>query len=359
VRSYNGTAYSAYASANATTDVASGTIVWSGDFDDGDLLKWNHYDPNPIEIFGTPRYGGPAGDVGQNSLWFGNGDRRWLTAGTAGGAFKVGPRLNQHAIGMRVKSTAGGSVNATSTDPSVVGDYDGSVTTRRRTELRGMTLLWNNNYIPKETTRWVSCSIYIPSDWDNSGSGWGPILLQFKSTPGSDMTPPVAIENGGGVWRFRVLRSNNLDQGGTSPSVDWPGGLVFSPSLTSSPFYPNNAASVAALSNLNKGDWTHFMLKLHFDGRKSTEGGVGFVRLWMRAGSGSWVEVVHVVPDASYGVTHPQSATGRWGFQASLYMDNNQVLGLAGPGRTLYYDNIKIGDEDCSFSQMSHDGSEP
>ena len=79
----------------------------------------------------------------------------------------------------------------------------------------------------------------------------------------------------------------------------------------------------------------------------------------MRHGVGSWVEVIHVYPTPEYGVTHPQSEEGRWGFQTTMYMENGQVLNLSGPGRTAYFDNIKIGSENATFEMMSNDGSAP
>lgn len=339
--------------------IGTSEILWSGDFDDGDLENWNWYAPNPIEIWGTPRYGGPGGDIGQHSQWLGNGDLMWLTAAATSGAFKEGPVLpgRNHSLGLHVKSYAGGSVDGTSTSPDLVGDYDGSVTTRRRTELRGLTLHWNNNYVPYQTTRWASLSVYLPTDWNTRPSAsWGPKLWTWKSYPGPDMSEPVGLETHGNAWGFVVARSTILDHGGYGEGWNR---TFFRPTMSSSPFYPDDAASVAALSNLNLGGWTHFVMQMHFDGRKSTEGGQGFIRLWMRAGAGPWVEVVHIYATPEYGVTHPQSEDGRWGFQAALYMHNSEVLDLPEDGRTAYYDNIKIGSEKATFEMMSHDGSSP
>ena len=333
-------------------------ILWSGDFDDGNFLKWNVYDPDPIEIWGTPPYGRPKQYGGQHPGSVGNGDLMWLTADTDTGNFRAGPRLGKHSLGLHVKSYAGGSVDATSTDIGVVGDYDGSNTTRRRTELRGLSLHYQNNWVPYGETRWASASTFIPSDWDTKNGGGWMAIWQWKQNP-ARTSPPVNVTVTGEHWEFTLRRSsveNPLD----NTHAQW-SSLRFTPSqITSSPFYPDDAASVAMLSNLNKGGWTHFVIQLHFDGRTSTEGGVGFIKLWMRHNDGPWVQVVDYYPTPEYGVLFPQSGDRtNWGFQASLYMDNKQVLNLPGPGRTLYYDNLKIGSEKATFEMMSHDGSSP
>lgn len=332
-------------------------ILWSGDFDDGNLLKWNHYDPNPMEIWGIPRYGTAVQYGGQHSSFVGNGDLIWLTADENVGNFRKGPRLGKHALGLHVKSWNGGSVDAQSTDAKTPGDWDGSVSTRRRTELRGMPLHFQNNLVPYMTTRWASASIFLPSDWDSvNGSGWGPVTWQWKPQKhGSAMSGPIELSVRNGYWEFRLRRNKEED-----PKDSGWNSIIFNPSLRSSEFYPNASESTAALGNLNKGAWTHFVMQLRLDGRTNKEGGTGFIRLWMRHGDAAWVHVVDYYPTEEYGVLFKQSGDGtNWGFHASLYMENKQVLDLPGPGRTLFYDNLKIGSENATFADMSHDGASP
>lgn len=329
-------------------------ILWTGDFNDGTFANWWTESDN-IQIWGTPPYGRPLQYGGQNSLHVGNGDLMWLTSDSDSDNFRSGPRLGRHALGLHVKSWAGGSVDARSTDTNTQGDWDGSNDTRRRTELRGMGVHYEKKLIPYMTTRWASASIFVPKDWDTqNGSGWGVTTWQWKpQRNNSSMSPPITIRIRNGYWEV-LLRTNPNE----NPSNEGWTKHTFNPSITDSVHYPDAANATRMLANLNTGEWAHFVIQLRMDGRTSLEGGSGFLKLWMRHGDGEWIQVIDFFPTPEYGVLFKQSGDDALlGFHASLYMSNSQVLDLPGPGRTLYYDNVKIGSEQASFTEMSHDAS--
>ena len=329
-------------------------ILWSGDFNEGSFAKYSD-DPGRVSIHGVPPYGKPVQYGGQADHHVGNGDLMWLTADSDSENFRHGPRLGNHAVGLHVKSWAGGSVDAQSTDVNTPGDWDGARSDRRRTELRAMTLHYDSKLIPYMTTRWASASIFVPEDWDTeNGSGVGVVTWQWKpKLNNGSMSPPISVRIRNGQWQVLLHTNPNENPRSEGWTIH-----NFEPSLKDSIHYPDPTTSINMLSNLNKGEWTHFIIQLRLDGRLSTEGGTGLLNLWMRHGDGSWAQVLNFFPTPNYGVLFKQSGEDAlFGFHVSLYMQNSQVLDLPGPGRTLYYDNVKIGDEHATLADMSHDGS--
>lgn len=354
----------------------SAEILWSGDFENGTL--GNHaVDPSNITLHGTPPYGRALQYGGQPKSHVGNGDLMWLTDGQSSGAFKRGPRRgnNSHSLALFVKSKAGGGIESLE-DPT---DCDGGSTktcNRRRTELRSWTRHWEANLMPQMSERWGSVSIFVPNDYDTTSptSGFSPLVWQWKtqanhSTAGG---PPFAISIEDGAWRIRHRWDEQDPPTNDSPwqwafqftpnypnAKDWPDGLKF---------FPDEAASKAALANLNKGGWTDFVVHVRLDGMEPSKGGQGFLDLWMRSDSGSWIHALSIFASKTtrggmtfeHGIMYKGNGEkARYGFVPTLYMGRDQVWNLPGPGRLLYFDNMKIGSERASFSDMSHDGSSP
>jgi hypothetical protein len=151
-------------------------------------------------------------------------------------------------------------------------------------------------------------------------------------------------------------------QGGPYPRANsWPEGLVD---------YPDRAASEAALASLNKGGWTDWVVHTKFDARGSNNGGTGFLTVWKRESSGTWVKVLHILPkqttrggvtfDHGIGYNSPAGSNnnGGFGIKVGLYMEKSQVWNN-NRDRVVILDNVKVGDENSLFSDMSPDGSSP
>jgi hypothetical protein len=145
--------------------------------------------------------------------------------------------------------------------------------------------------------------------------------------------------------------------------TDWPQGLVD---------FPDVEASRKALRNLNRGGWTDFIWHFRTDVDEYDEN-TGFLDVYMRADSGPWVHVLKVRPmknvarDPAWVKTNPervfdrgigQYGPGGYTSQMGLYMDKGRVW-KHDSNMVVYMDNHKIGDENTTFSEMSHDGSSP
>lgn len=343
----------------------SGEIIWSGGYETGDFTQWHSAtDPNRVVFNQVPEYGRPTQYGYQPPSHVGDGSLLSLVQSpTRGSPF---------AAKFIVKNSVNGS------EPN---DCDGSVCDRRRTELTAQQMLSDYyNALPYLSERWVSFSAYIPSDWDFSGSG-SVTIFQFKPRNESGLSSTFAIMLAGAnnwtiyhrwspvenptkeqfPWQQQMRYAGN-ENGVPYPRTDnWPDGLSD---------FPNVEASYAALQSVNVGGWTDWIVHLKFDARGSTSGGQGFINLWKREDSGSWVQVLNIKPkqttrggmtfDHGIGYKSPASYgnNGGFGIKAGMYMPKEKVWNGA-RDRVIYNANIKVGDEATRFSQMSHDGSSP
>ena len=224
---------------------------------------------------------------------------------------------------------------------------------------------------------WVSFSLFVPSDWSSSGSGFGPIIMGIKMADDSyNNTGWFGIDIANDSWKISHRWSDSLKPGTLPwqqsmfyqgnydgrpyPRVDdWPEGMVD---------FPDVAASQAALQSLNKGGWTDWVLHFRQDHRGTDQGGTGFLDLWKREDSGSWIRVLDITPHETtrggmtfnYGVGFNLANTSTPGSGAviGMYMDKDQVWNHAND-RVIYIANHKIGDSNTEFSSMSPDGSSP
>ncbi len=353
------------------TGAPSANIIKSYEYENStyQYLDWHALgDQNFPYFWGTPNYGRPTVPVPNVTTalasFFGDGSLM---------GFVTSPvRCGTYANKITVKNSVNGSEPA---------DCDGSVCTRRRTELNNHTILWpTQGDMARRTEYWIAISFFIPADWDDSGSGWGPIVFQIKSDATDNISPTFHINltdeawlithrwsdtedcnNFGCIpwWYGMTYTGNGVDIGapGVYPNADnWPDGLAH---------FPNTATSHAALQSVNKGGWTDFVINIKWDGRGAAAGGVGFLDLWKRENVGSWIKILHITPGETtrggqtfdHGIGYPISSVG-FGVLTGMYMEKGEVWGLAA-NRVIYNDCLKIGNSSATFSQMSPDGSSP
>jgi Polysaccharide lyase len=345
---------------------ANAEIVWNGHFNDHDFSNYHtNDDPNAVAFHLVPEYGRPPQYGFQYESHVGNGDLLSLVDSPTRGS--------NYSARFVVKSRAGGGKETADCDPA-------SDCGNRRSQLQmTSTLLEYYNAIPQGAERWMSISFFIPEDYDGSGGGFGPVLWGSKS---SSQNKPGAFgiwaENG--EWQIihryysRKMHEQGVDARASwwlsfeystgFPSADnWPQGLLD---------FPDIAASRAALANLNRGGWTDFIWHFKTDVDEFANN-TGFLDVWMRAGSGEWVHVLKIRPMknlarvAGWTETSPervfdrgvgQYGPGGYTSQLGLYMDRNRVWDHD-ENMVIYMDNHKIGDENATFDEMSHDGSAP
>lgn len=340
---------------------ASAEILWSGDFESGNFLQWHQTGDTKTPFFaGIPAYGRPAPTIpisgSKSADYYGDGSLVELVTHPV--------RQGKFAAKVVVKNSANGS------EPRDC-DSGGKVCKRRRTELQMHRALSDHyNAMPYMSERWVSASYFVPEDWD-SGRGNGMLhLLQMKPRNDGDSVGPaisVQLERVGWIvrhkWSDKVdaigLDTTTMEYSAAGPS--WSGGVVD---------FPDEAASKAALADFNKGGWTDWVFKIKFDARGSSQAGTGYIAAWKRAGSGPWVNVLHVKPkrttkagttlDHGIGFNAPPLRGNNGGFdvQVGFYIDKEQVWDLPA-NRVIYVDNVKVGDESARFEEMSPDGSSP
>lgn len=341
-------------------------IIWNGDFSTGDFRQWHNADSNTaVSFWQIPEYGRPINYGGVAFQQTGDGSLLSLVTSPTRGS------------GYSAKFTVKNAVNGV--EPR---DCDGGVCTRRRTELTmQQTLPRYYNAIPYQRERWISFSVFVPSDWSDAGTGWGPLLLSLKPLNEGPNGTQGALgfgivggkswliymnwraelnPDGGAPWQYTLEYTGNMEGTGVYPRSDfWPEGLVD---------FPNVQASHAALSSVLKGGWTDWIMNVKFDARGAAEGGTGFFKVWKREGNGSWVQVLDVRPkrttrggmtfDHGIGFNSPPSNgnNGGFGLKTGLYMEKGEVWGLP-RDRVVYIANVKVGDENTAFSTMTPDGS--
>jgi hypothetical protein len=341
--------------------IVSAEIIWSGDYETGDFTQWHlPGKPDHPQFAGVPAYGRPVPpDPFTGSAlesYYGDGSLMELVTQPV--------RQGRYAAKVTVKNSLAGY------EPD---DCDNGNCTRRRSELN-MHLALPADYdgMPYLSERWVSISHYLPSNWDSdNGNGWGPTVFQIKSPKTNNISPTFSIvitNHGWQIWH----RWSDVENPSTFDAIPWqyqmyydaqyPSASSWSEGLSD---FPDTAVSRAALSDLNKGGWTDWVIRIRFDGRGSKEGGNGFLTVWKRAGDADWVKVLHVLPkvttrggmtfDRGIGYIVPDSGFGPL---AGMYMAKEQVWGLPN-NRVLYNDNMKVGSSMATFEVMSPDASAP
>ena len=347
---------------------ASAAILWSGDFETGNFLQWHQTGDTSTPFFaGIPSYGRP---VAPNPLtgskpasYYGDGSLVQLVTSPV--------RQGKYAVKIVVKNSANGS------EPNDC-DSGGKECQRRRTEMQMHKSLSDHyNAMPYMSERWISASYFVPADWD-SIHGFDDMLHVLQMKPRNDgqaIGPAISIQLVDYGWQLRhkwddklepvgadVPPQQSMEYSAIGPTAQtWPGGLVD---------FPNEAASKAAMADFNKGGWTDWVLKVKWDARGSLQGGTGYIDAWKRAGNGPWVKVLHITPkvttrkgatfDMGIGFNEPPLNGNNGGFdvQAGFYMSKENVWGLPA-NRVIYVDNVKIGDQNARFEDMSPDGSSP
>jgi hypothetical protein len=213
---------------------------------------------------------------------------------------------------------------------------------------------------------WASTSYFVPSDWDDAGTSWGPLVFQIKPLiQGGGIGPTFNINIDNGKWGIHHAWTAEPN---CQCKLPWQQKMDYKPIGTHAALladFPNRAASEAALADLNKGGWTDWVMNVKWDARGKGDGGTGFLDLWKRKGDGDWVHVLHIVPKQvtiggmtfDRGIGHNATGSG-FGPLAGLYMAKEQVWGLR-KNRVLYNDNVKIGSARAAFADLSPDGSSP
>jgi hypothetical protein len=346
---------------------ASADTLWTGDYATGNFAQWHdQYDDGIVEFHQVPKYGRPIQYGKQLDSHVGNGDLLSLVARTErtvdGVFYPEGPtRGGEYAAKFTVKSPSNDS------EPE---DCDNGNCERRRTELTvQQTLPLFYNALPYGTERWLSISIFVPDSWDTDGSSWGPILYQIKAlNDGGGIGPAITLSLQGGDW---LVEHNWTDVPNCRCRLPHQQQMNYKADGTPSALladFPDRSASEAALQ-LEKGVWTDWVMHIKFDARGSSDGGDGFLDIWNRKGNGDWVKVLDIDPKKvsiggltfDHGIAQNAPAgsnPGGFGIKAGLYMDNGQLKNVE-RNRVIYNANIKVGDENASFADMSPDGSAP
>jgi Polysaccharide lyase len=352
----------------AASGPAFADMLWTGNYATGDFTQWHdQYDDGIVEFHQVPKYGRPIQYGDQLDGHIGNGDLLSLVARTErtvdGIAYGEGPtRGGEYAAKFTVKSQGNDSEPA---------DCDNGNCERRRTELTvQQTLPLFYDALPYQSERWVSISIFVPDNWDTDGSSWGPILYQIKAlNDGGGIGPAITLSLEGGDW---LVEHNWMGKPNCDCPVPWQQAMNYTakgtePALLSD--FPDRSASEEALE-LEEGVWTDWVMHIKFDARGAGDGGEGFLDVWNRKGDGNWVQVLDIDPKKvsirgrtfDHGIGHNApaggSSPGGFGIKAGLYMDNGQMREVTN-NRVIYNANIKVGDENSTFADMSPDGSTP
>jgi hypothetical protein len=337
---------------------ANSAIIWSGDYETGNFMQWHNLsvsNPQP-DYSQIPAYGKPV-PVGDGSLL----------------SIVTNPvRQGTYAAKFTVKNSINGE------EPRDC-DVPFPTCTRRRTVLtaQGTQPLWYNA-MPYMSERWMSVSVFLPSDWNTGGSGFGPSVWDVKPlTDGASSC--FSLDISGSTWRFEH-RWSSVDYP-TWDDVPWQQMMYYTstyPRLNVSPLWNDGVAdfvdpdlSQQSLADLNLGGWTDWIIHAKYDARGSAAGGTGFLRVWKRAGSGPWIPVLDIRPrvisrggmvfDRGVGYSCPPKLgqtlygfpwNGGFGIKAGMYMAKDRVWNLP-QNRVIYNDNIKIGSEKATFAMMT------
>ena len=350
------TLVSTFALLGATHATASENEVWSGSFETGDILQWHHPEVHTAPwIWGIPEYCRPDTFDG--------------VFGGDGSCLSVSRDITRHgeySARFTVKNAANGE------EPR---DCDsGERCHRRRSQLSNYhTLPDVYNALPYGEERWISFSIYLPENWQPADGGWGVSLAGFKPRNNTSSVSGVAnlviLDESWQIhhrwssvlnptqddvpWRQNMIYRKDYPQ----PGSDWEDGELD---------FPSPDESRTALGSINKGGWTDWVIHVKFDARGSGDGGEGFLRYYKREDDGPWVKVVDIEPRATeragqsfdrgigYHVPPSDGTNGGYGMGIGLYM-RKEIAWYAPDNLTVYFDNIRIGDENASLREMAPD----
>ena len=324
-------------------------IIWSGSFETGDFMQWHMLSGARPNFSGIPHYCRPEG----SNYYNGDGSCLSLDQDIV--------RHGKYSAKFTVKNSANGE-EPRDCDP--MGDN----CSRRRSALQNYAILPDQYHVlPYMSERWISFSVYLPDDWSPANGDWGPSMVGFKPDANTSGVSGVAnVEIAGGSWRIthRWSDAENPD----SSDVPWQYQMFYDdsyPKLGGSPSwddgvadFPDPDASRQALGSVNTGGWTDWVLHIKFDARGSKDGGTGFLRYYKREDNGPWTKVLDIEPrvihrggkdfDRGIGYNVPD---GEYGMGIGLYMGKD-VAWNAPSNLTAYFDNIRIGNENASLSDM-------
>ena len=231
------------------------------------------------------------------------------------------------------------------------------------------------NTLPYQQERWLSFSIHVPSDFNLMGGTGSFGLVVWGSKPnGATTSGWLGLILRNNTWQIVHRYEADLNASGdwwknttydkaTPSSTEWAQGLVD---------FPDEVASKASLGNLNKGGWTDFIINFKNDVSDYSVN-TGFLDIYMRASSDPWVHVIGMKPmrnlaySPSWTSTNPERVYDRGigrlasngsGSNIGLYSTQGEVW-TRSSNLTLHFDNYKVGDENTTFSMMTHDGSSP
>ncbi len=343
---------------------AMSDIIWSGDYESGDFQQWHSASTGAPNFSGMPDYCRPSYDGGDGSCLS-------VTTEVA--------RTGNYAAKFTVKNSA----NALGEPEDCGGMPECS---RRIVALKSWysTETESGTALPYMAERWISISHYVPADWNDSGGGFGPLVFELKPyINNSKVSPSFSIALNKGAWKIFHRTSEEKHYAGQLP---WQQQMFYTGNEDGVPYPSQNAwpdgladfpdvnASHQALQSVNKGGWTDWVIHIKFDARGSAAGGTGFIEVWKREDSGPWVEVLDIRPRVvnrggmtfDRGIAYntparsgPYDSFGDHGghaIVAGMYMDKRQVWDQSA-NRVIYNDNIRIGDETSSLSEMAPDGA--
>ncbi|KKK46888.1 hypothetical protein LCGC14_3160750, partial [marine sediment metagenome] len=233
--------------------------------------------------------------------------------------------------------------------------------------------------IPNNAERWISMSVFLDANFPvlNQSSGFMALMgLKGAGSVGSaGYVGPIqgwlglTLDDSGfafrDTWISDAVGDTNTDFwrqfSYSQDGCNWSGGNIH--------WTPNQAAATALLGDLNKGGWTDFIFHFRTDTRDLADqeaNNNGFYDIYMRHNSNARKQVLAIRPqnNVDFGGTAPREYNKGIGVDGAYYTNwaigcycsTNRVLS-APNNLVLYWDNLKVGDENVSFSQMTPDGT--
>lgn len=96
---------------------------------------------------------------------------------------------------------------------------------------------------------------------------------------------------------------------------------------------------------MTKGVWSDFVMQIHWDHRKSTADGQGFIKAWLQTDGNGFTQILDFAANPTKGVGYD---AGTRQISTGIYGPRSQPV-----PRILYQDSIKIGDENSSLGEMA------
>ena len=153
--------------------------------------------------------------------------------------------------------------------------------------------------------RWYGFSIYVPSNWVNYSDGW---LGLFDIHGNNGNGQPISLHINGGQWQI----------------------FSYTP-------HAGNVKQWVGSTGGDKGKWTDWVFHIKFDDRSN---GNGFLEAWKNGNK--VLDYRGRIGDTS---SDPYMKIGPQISPSKYYCP-----------RTVYYDNIRIGNQNSSLSEMSSGG---